>query len=200
MNLKNKENQLYIHYIKERDDYSFKELFKLVDSWLFKMIFRMVGDRKATEDIIQQTWLSVIEKNTNFNPEKGLITNYIHSIAKNFALKWLKQQSKVLTGKITDTAVNSAIEEDIDNESLKSIIHKSLKQLSNQNHLDAILLYYFAELRINEIKDVLGTTEQNVKSWLHRGRLDLEKELKKYISSEAIQEIISGISSNSENR
>lgn len=198
MSLKNIENQLYIHYIRERDDHSFKELFNLVDSWLYKMIFRMVGDRNATEDIIQQTWLSVIEKNTNFNPEKGMITNYIHSVAKNFALKWLKQQSKLVSGNITNAVINSRVEQDIDNKSLKIIIKKCLKQINNQNHLDAILLYYFADLKISEIKDILNTSEQNVKSWLHRGRLDIEKELKKHLNAKAIQEIISDINSNME--
>jgi RNA polymerase sigma-70 factor (ECF subfamily) len=184
------ENILFLQYINNNDESSFNELFKIIDKWLYPMIYRITGNSAVAEDIIQQTWMQIIENAKKFNPEKGLITNYIHSTAKNLALKWIKRESKKYDSQMEQIKEKYNNVNQFEFDELKVIVQKCIYRIRNKNHLDAILLYYFADLKIQEIKVLLDTNDQNVKSWLLRGRKELESELSKYINKESILEIL----------
>lgn len=48
-----------------------------------------------------------------------------------------------------------------------------------ENLKEVILLFYFEELKINEIADMLGKSENNVKVMLYRGREQIKQILEK---------------------
>lgn len=193
--LENLETSLFMNYITKHDEASFKQLFKVVDPWLYRMVYRMIGNKSVAHDIVQQTWLTVIETAHAFDTSKGSITGYVHAIAKNNCLKWLKDKSKIVIKELNEFPDFHA-PEDGESDELKDIIRKSIDKIKNKNHLDALLLYYFAELKISEIKTLMNTSEQNVKVWLHRGRNEFAKEVKKYYSGDSIWDLISSRSDN----
>ena len=177
----NIEDKLFIDFIDNDNRQSFEQLFKLIRPWMFKMIYRILNDRSAAEDVEQNTWIKVIEKRSKYNNSKGRIVNYIFTIAKNEELKYkyneqaIKDRNKDCSRRIhSDSDHSLNILSDIETNEKSDLILKAIGSIK-KNHQDAILLYYFSELDVKEIAEFLNVPIGTVKSWLDRGRTRLGK-------------------------
>lgn len=184
------EEELFIRYIKNKDEESFKALFNSLDSWLFTMVYSITANRAEADDIIQEAWLKVIDNAENFNPDRGSFKNYIFTVAKNLALNRFKKNTN-LNDNLEDyqqPTVEPEIQEEI--RELNHIINEGIKRIKNKKYQDAILLYYFAGLKADEIGEVMGTEIYNILNWLKRGRRQLEKNLRSHPEFEDIHDSI----------
>jgi RNA polymerase sigma-70 factor (ECF subfamily) len=55
----------------------------------------------------------------------------------------------------------------------KEIINRAIKKLP-ENQQEVIILFFLAELKISEIATILDKPENSVKTWLRRGKEQLE--------------------------
>ena len=81
--------------VKIRDDYAFEELVNRYKNRLFSVIYRLIGDRQETEDILQETFLRVYRERKSYNPEFCFST-WIYTIALNLARNQLKRKKDSL--------------------------------------------------------------------------------------------------------
>jgi RNA polymerase sigma-70 factor, ECF subfamily len=183
------EDRLFCQFRDEGNNQSFEKLYRLVRPWLYRIIYRIIGDYMSTEDILHNTWIKVIERGYQFEPIKGRFRNYIFSIGKNEALIWKAGNNKIKQA-ISDYA-NELDTNDIQqpDRSLEisqntGLIQKILKKL-NSDQQECILLYYFAGHSVKEISEMLSKPEGQVKSLLSRGREKLKSilSLPKYADS-----------------
>ena len=188
-----KEDKLFIKFKENDDQKSFIELFKKTDSWLFRMILKLVGDRAKADDILQETWYKAIKNKENFDPGKGKFNNYIYKIAKNEVLQFLrhKDRSRVIFDNTFDLVINPDRIQEM--QELGNIIRDTIANMDNPNIQDALMMFYFADMRVEEIANSMDTKEHNVKNWLSRGRAELEKELRKHKEFISIYNTISKI-------
>lgn len=173
------EDMLFLNYLQNNDSESFSKLFKMTKQWLFGMIYRIVGDKDAAEDILQETWIKMIEQSDKYNPDKGKIKNYVFTIAKNKALQWKTRDQRLIRSDTEPSGNTVDPNKDYEKVELGEIIKKEICKLKNPNQVDAILMFYFADLEVVDIADRLNTKEQNIKNWLKRGREKIEQNLKK---------------------
>ena len=85
------------------------------------------------------------------------------------------RKSKRLTaieGDVADEAEN-AVEKVIRDEEYRAL-HKAMGLLP-ENLREILLLFYFEEMSVKEIADIVGKTEVNVRVSLYRGREELKK-------------------------
>ena len=181
------QDKLFYDFVKFRSEESFNRLFSFTRNWLYKMIYRILQDNDACNDIIQFAWLKIFENLQKINPNDGKFKNFIFTVAKNeaFRVQNSRKNFKALKPgdedviEMPDVFINYENPEDIfiikdRNKTVRLAVNK----LSDK-YRDVILLHYFAELSIAETAGTLKITEDNVKVRLNRARNELSFLLKK---------------------
>ncbi|MCL5991279.1 MAG: RNA polymerase sigma factor [Bacteroidetes bacterium] len=161
----------------------FLELITRINPWLFRMIYRITGDREAAKDVLQDTWLLVLKYQKSFDSKKGNFRNYIYQIGKREAVRWTKNNHNRKENELNEAVINS--DEKDNPEEIGNILRAALEKINNETHKNAIILHYFAGMKINEIAETMNTNQQNIKNWLMRGRKTLEKVLNKHFQDES---------------
>ena len=183
-NSKNELVRLFERFLETGMESVFEELVGRINPWLFRMIYRITGDREGAKDVLQDTWLLVLKYQKSYDRKKGNIRNYIYQIGRREAVRWTKNNYNRKESELNEDFLNV---DDADNsEKIGNILRTALEKINNENHKNAIILHYFAGMKINEIAETMNTNEQNIKNWLMRGRKTLEKVLNKHFQDESL--------------
>ena len=174
--LKEIEDELFLRFRDENDESSFNKLFNLTESWLFMMIFKIVGSREVAKDVMQNVWIQIIENRDRFNPEKGKFVNYLFTVGKNNAMLWYKKEAKFKNNNIGGDEMSDNPADQYEITETGEILMNIIKKL-NVNFSDVILEFYFADFDIKEIARRHNTNEQNIKNWLRRAKIQIEKRI-----------------------
>ena len=179
------ENLLLIEYLKTNDRKFFEAVYNKSKSWLFKIIYKILLDKDDTNDVLQETWITVLKNLNKFDFSQGKFNNFLFTVAKNNALK-CKKKSKKFSGL---DEVKSNIEKESSPKHLQADILFELYERNimltdaisklNKNYQDVILTHYFGEMDVKEISVILQIPEGTVKTRLARGRMQLKKILLK---------------------
>jgi RNA polymerase sigma-70 factor (ECF subfamily) len=73
------------------DTAALRPLVALYNQKLFSFVLRMVGDAPASEDIVQETWLSLYERRASYTPTHRFST-WLFTIARRKALSELRRR------------------------------------------------------------------------------------------------------------
>jgi len=158
---------------------------------VYNLAIRLVGNQEEAENILQETFLKVLESLPTFKGGSSLST-WIYRIATNYALMHLRTKKRTFVS-IDDYP----LEEKGDFESfylsqaddpLKNVINSELKDKLNQA-IDGLppkfkitfVLKDIEGLSLKEISSMLEMSMPAVKSNLHRARVYLRNELIKYL-------------------
>lgn len=163
------EDRLFEDYLKTKDSRSFNKLFELVSPWLHKSIYRITLDCEVSRDIEQDSWICLLRKKKY---EKGNLKALIFTIAKNNALMWLRK-TKVERAFFKDdykvNSIDTSTFDEIIQEDNRVIIRQSISQLEIY-YQDVAILYYFSELKVKEIANILDVSENTIKTRLRRAK------------------------------
>lgn len=190
-----KQNKLFERYCKKKDNESLKKLIIINKPWLLKLLYRIVGDNDVAYDLMQDTWIRVLNKCDNFNAKSGNINNYLYTVAKNEALKWKSNLQNMHGSKGFYKTINfEKIDGNFDSPEDIIMINEHCNGIKNaimklsKDYQDVILLYYFASLSVNEIASIIEKPQGTVKSLLQRGREKLKFILPDFIEIEYARE------------
>lgn len=134
-------------------------------------------DREYAEDITQETFVRFFTKLSNYH-FKGKTKNYLYTIAGNLCKDYFKKIKEI---PVKESELSSKIEsakrpmEDVLN---KLTIEWALKQLPDEMR-EVVILYYFQELKLTEIADILHIGLPLVKYRLKQAKKQLEKLLQR---------------------
>ena len=75
---------------------------------LYRYLVRMVGDPSLAEDLLQDTWLRVVERLYRYNPALSFVT-WLFAVARNAAIDVLRQRARQarLLGRQADAYENA---------------------------------------------------------------------------------------------
>lgn len=163
-----------IKNLKKGREEAYRKIVEEYGNRLLKTCYLILKDREEAEDVVQETFIKVFRKMETFKEDSGLYT-WIYSIALNLSRDRLrkKQDALVLEDEwIGNNDVESHVEKSIDRELLR-------KELFEMNALyrEVLVLFYFEELSIKEISELLNEKEGTIKSKLSRGRKVLKESL-----------------------
>lgn len=148
---------------------------RIVNSYadmLMRICMHYTKNASDAEDIVQATFLKLVEHNKNFTSyehEKAWLIRVCTNLCKD-SLKssWNK---KVYTGQQQEfTAPPYEISE-------QSPVLSCIRTLPPKQKT-AVYLHYYEDMPVKEIATVMGANSNTVLSWLRRGRKSLEKLLK----------------------
>jgi RNA polymerase sigma factor (sigma-70 family) len=152
-----------------------------------KMISKLVCENNGTEEdaveILQDTlvlfWEKVVKGNLNLTSK---ISTYLYAVAKNKWLQELNRRKKIASiddiynNPGNDRSVMEQLEEEETNKIVRSCI-KRLKPLCRK----ILILYYYHERSLREIKDITGLANEDVaKAKKYQCKKELENMLQSY--------------------
>lgn len=146
---------------------------------IFALALRLSGNREDAEEITQDVFLKVYSSLDSFQGTSKFST-WVYRVAYNTSISKLRSVGKyqnemaVETYEVVESKDLAGVLEPLKKEEQKYFLAKALQQLKPDDSL-IIELFYLQEMKIEEIVEVVGESNSNVKVKLHRARKKLHK-------------------------
>jgi len=146
---------------------------------VFHFAWRLTGSRTAAEDITQECFLALV-RGAAFDGGRGGLRTYLFGIARNLVMRRLR-----ISGREAEEEGDATAPVDLLADLLKAeqseLVAGAMAQLPLVQR-EAIVLFTFEELSLEEIARVTGVDVGAVKSRLHRARESLHTALAPVLS------------------
>jgi len=139
------------------DESAFIELYNKYSKMLIGFIYRHTNDINETSDILQETFVRLLENIKEYNP-KGSFKSYIFTIALNIIRDRKRKESfeKKMMPKIYEETIST---EDENEDKLKEL-YNIIENLSEDDK--NIILLRLEGYKIEEIAEILGISSRTV--------------------------------------
>ncbi|MGH2954424.1 MAG: RNA polymerase sigma factor [Solirubrobacterales bacterium] len=149
-------------------DAAFEALYRSSRDDVFAYASGLLRDRAAAEDVTAQAFERAYRRRKRFDPRRGTPRAWLFGIARNAALDELRRRRRhaALEGEPVDEASAPTIEA-AEVALRRAALRAAMTDLSARDR-ELVALKYFAGLANAEIAAVIGTTESNAGTRLHR--------------------------------
>ena len=164
------------------DETSFRALYLRYRTPLFRFAWRLTGSLPAAEDIIQECFLALLE-GASFDADRGSLRAYLFGITRNLALKRLRiaeRESEEMEE--TEAALDPL--QDLLSVERSEAVARAVAALPFRQR-EALVLFEYEDLSLDEIAQVTGTEIGAIKARLHRAREALRRRLAQLVASRA---------------
>lgn len=172
----------------DRDEFA-----RLVDAYsgpVYRLGLRMLGREQDAEDVLQNTFIKILQHIKGFE-ERSSLSTWIYRIAANEALMMLRKMRPEVN--LDDQGANddenfmpvqfvdwgALPEETLESREAKDYLETAIKDLPEPLRV-VFILRDIEGLSIKETSEALNLTETNVKTRLLRARLNLREKLSVY--------------------
>ena len=146
----------------------FAELYERTFPRVYAYVASLLRDRSSAEDVTAQAFERAYRKRRSYRPGRGSMDAWVFGIARNAALDELRKRkrSAALVADPEDTGSPSP-EDQAELALRRETVRAALASLDGHER-DLIALKFAGGLSNGEIARVLGTSESNVGTCLHR--------------------------------
>ena len=157
--------------VASQDRDAFRKLYDASSPKLFGTVLRIVRNRPAAEEVLQDVFLRIWQNASSYAPETAPAGVWMNSIARNRSIDVLRQRGYVQVSAVDDASDwFEKVAEDrdregdmIDNASLR----RCLEGIEPQAR-DCVLLAYYEGFSREELAQRFGRPVNTIKTWLHR--------------------------------
>lgn len=144
---------------------AFERLYRESRDDVYAYLAYLLGDRTLAEDVLAQTFERAYRKRAGFDSRRGELRGWVFGIARNMALDELRRGKRelALDGAVLEASVPAGGDRVLD----RLVIADALRTLDPRDR-ELVALKFFAGLGNRDIARVLGRSETNVGSQLHR--------------------------------
>lgn len=143
-------------------------------SSVFQFAWRLTGAQSLAEDVTQECFLALV-RGAAFDGDRGTLRSYLFGIARNLVLRRLRVSERE-----AEEPVEAAAPVDVLGDLLEAerseLLSRAISRLPVLQR-EAIVLFTFQELSLEEIAKITGVDAGTVKSRLHRARESLHSAL-----------------------
>lgn len=159
-----------------------KDMFALIieryEQKLLRYAFYLLKDHDVAADIVQDTFIKAYINLQGFNVNKKF-SSWVYRIVHNEAINYIKRHKKVtafsdMERSGDDFTVSYSPEAVIDKNLMKKSVQKCLKSV-DVKYQEIIGLYYFENLKYQEISDILHVPASTVGVRINRARKILKE-------------------------
>lgn len=180
--MKFEDDSFYIDQVKSGDVNAYTFLVEKHKDMVFTVAMKIAGNKEDAEEIAQDAFVKAYQSLDNFL-HKAKFTTWIYRIVYNTAISKLRKKKldKVtLQPEITETYTLDEIVENLDYYNVdeqKQMVDFAMGLLEPQEKL-IISLYYLNDMPVDEIAEITGLSNSNVKVKLFRIRNKMQSALK----------------------
>lgn len=142
----------YIEGLKNKDEESFNYIYENTKHTVYATIYAIVRDRAACQDIMQETYMTMLEKIYQYQPRYRFLS-WLTTIARNKAIDYYRRHKREVLVDIDEAAdlmpASSAIGEKW------ALIEEMLDCLS-ETERSIYLMRVVKQLKNREIADIMG--------------------------------------------
>jgi RNA polymerase sigma-70 factor (ECF subfamily) len=139
-------------------------------------ISRLLDDPQASEDLIQETWLTVIGRIHGLKKPEAFST-WLYRIARNKVYHQLRRK-KAWAELNENIAIPDENEDDVSSLEDMAKVHTCLKRLRAE-YKEVLMLRFLEQMSYHQIAQILDCNLGTVKSRVHYAKLALKKDLEK---------------------
>jgi RNA polymerase sigma-70 factor, ECF subfamily len=175
------DSELMEAFSSRKDTSAFNEIIRRYQNLAWKVAVRFTADTEDSKDIVQDTFIRLMEASGRYTASASLST-FIYHIVTNLCLDFKKKKKLVIVDNIDivmDSVSLGVSDENLDRKDALSQLATALNKLPKRQRL-AIIYKYDHALSIREIADIMKTTEKSVERLLYHARLGLKKTLKHF--------------------
>lgn len=188
--------QELVERVKNGDHHAFSVLVNTYSERIYNLGLRILRKKEDAEDILQETFLTALEKINMFDGTSSFFT-WIYRIATNAALMKLRKKKPIFAELPDNSDFQESIESrvfvdwsqdpsmDVQNEEIKKVLDKAIDDLGDI-YRTVFILRDIEMLSIRETSKILDISEENVKIRLRRARQKLRDKLSDYFSERVV--------------
>ena len=141
---------------------------------VFQFAWRLTGSQATAEDITQECFLALV-RGGKFDGQRGMLRTYLFGIARNLMLRSLRTSAQEVEQPL-DIMAPVDVLNDLLSAERSELLAEAMARLPVLQR-EALILFVFDEMPLEEIAEVTGSEIGAVKSRLHRGRESLRRTL-----------------------
>jgi RNA polymerase sigma factor (sigma-70 family) len=181
-------NELLIQKIKNKDRDAFKELFDMYREKVYRVSFIILKDKTASEDVLQEVFIQVYRKIRDLK-YIGAFEVWLYRITMNCCRKFINKENKLKIVNVNENYDGYTEMEDDEINSPENImvqkefcteVMKVIYELPEYQRI-SVVLFYYNEMSIKEIANIMNCSEGTVKSRLYHGKKYLRNKVDKII-------------------
>lgn len=182
-------DQIYIDKVLQGDTNSFSFLIEKYKNLAYTIAIKILKNNEDAEEIAQDSFLKAFNKLDTFKG-KAKFSTWLYTIVYRNAISKVRKKS-IVTTDIDDYVINNYVSDNdfpqieaLKNQEQKIYIKKIIDKLPETDAL-LITLFYLNESKVEEIEEITGLTQTNIKVKLFRARKKLYNELSLLLKEEA---------------
>jgi RNA polymerase sigma-70 factor (ECF subfamily) len=167
--------ELLLRAIGRHDQQAFEQVYRLTSAKLFGVCKRMLVQRSDAEDVLQEVYLTVWNKASQFDAQRGKPITWLCAIARNKCLARLRlggvdrHTDPVDLDHLPEPEKRDPVEAASDQQRLDNC----LSNLRNQ-HRTVIRTAFFDGCTYDDLAARTGVPIGTMKSWIRRGLMSLK--------------------------
>jgi RNA polymerase sigma-70 factor (ECF subfamily) len=156
---------------------AFDALYRSSASDVYAYVYSLLRDRSAAEDVTAAAFERSYRKQGSYDPRRGSERAWLFGIARNAALDELRRRKRVaaLVVDPEDPAAAAAFAQDDGEEAMRRAVVRAALDSLDARDRELVSLKFDAGLDNAEIARVLGLSESNAGTRLHRAVTRLRK-------------------------
>lgn len=166
------QQQKLINQLKKKDQEAFSKIYDLYAGAIYGVIIKICRSKELSQEILQDTFLTVWDKSTFYNEEKASFYTWLYRIARNKSLNAIRNSSNEFI-QSEDLSVYKAVEENKTEVSYTEI-KGSLNHLQ-PHHKKAIELVYFRGYTHREAYKEMDVPLGTFKSYIRQALKQLKE-------------------------
>lgn len=181
-------DELLLQRAGKGDQGAFLELYDRHREPIFRFAYRLLGSIDNAEDVTHDCFLSLIRRPGGFRPERAPLRTYLFAIVRNLAFKHFRNTGREtsldeMTEEVQVPPRQAPLRRLLDEE-LASHVRDAVLSLPTLQR-EALVLYEYEGLSLNEIAGVVEADVGAVKARLYRARGGLRRALRPYLNNDS---------------
>jgi RNA polymerase sigma-70 factor (ECF subfamily) len=145
---------------------AFAELYRSSVADVYAYVATLLGDRGAAEDVTAQAFERAWRRSSSFEVGRGTPRAWLFGIARNAALDELRRRRRAAVP-AAETPEVAGLDDDAETAIRRAVVRTALAGLEPRDR-ELIALKFHGGFTNAELARVLGTSESNVGTRLHR--------------------------------
>jgi RNA polymerase sigma-70 factor (ECF subfamily) len=174
--------------LREDDRQGFREIVEEHSSHMYRLAYRMTGNRDDADDIVQETFLRAYRSWHRFDP-RAKPSTWLHRIAANCATDLLRRRGRWKTTEIDTVEVRNPMTSRLPSpervargSDVERTVQDTLGRLS-ANERVAFTLRHYEGLSIREVAGIMDLGENAAKNHIFRAVRKMRKALKPLVGT-----------------
>lgn len=193
--MSNNGDKYYIEKVLNGKRQAFSAIVEKHQDKVFSLALKICGNIEDAEEVAQDSFMKAFRSLSTFKGKSSFST-WLYRITYNTAVSCVRKKNyNVLSleefpADASDFLQNNESEDKAEKEYKRSLLAFAIQKLSIEDRA-IISMYYFQELSLNEIIEIINITKSNLKVRLHRARKKLEECISNnYLKGEKVYEQI----------